>query len=225
MSILTEYTVGITVECMNLIQVFTKQPVLGRVKTRLAKDLGAQAALDIHCALVRQVVATVTDFCVKHHSAGEVWYAALPHSNQRTLSSLTAGLPLHVQQGSDLGARMLYSFEHGLARPGCDKVVIIGGDCIAVTEDYLQAAFNALDSADIVMGPAEDGGYILMGARCTHRHMFQQITWGTETVFTQQVRALENTRLSYATLETRWDIDRVTDLKCHAPHLLEGTLG
>ena len=121
------------------------------------------------------------------------------------------GIPVELQQGSDLGERMHNALEAALLHG--EFALLIGTDCPALTVDYLDRACRALlDGADVVLGPAEDGGYVLIGLRHCHRELFTDIPWSTDRVLditrerlaTQGCRAVE--------LDTLWDLDRPEDL-------------
>jgi uncharacterized protein len=93
-----------------------------------------------------------------------------------------------------------------------DKVIIIGADCPALTAKHIQHAAKALDNADVVLMPAEDGGYVLIGAARTHAKMFDGVNWGTSTVLAEQRRNLIACGLTLIETDTLWDVDRPEDL-------------
>lgn len=194
-----------------LIQIFAKAAIAGQVKTRLARDLGAAAALDIHCRLCRQVVAQA---CAAQADAVEIWAALDVHDP--FLNSFN--LPVLEQQGRELGTRMDFALRHGLARH--QRVIIVGADAWSLRADYLQQALTALQQCDVVIGPAQDGGYVLVGARTSMPALFRNIPWGTADVMAATLQVLLSNMISFEILAERWDIDTLDDIHRNAPELL-----
>ena len=121
-----------------------------------------------------------------------------------------AGAVLRLQHGPDLGARMSNAFADTL--DGARPMLLIGTDCPAQTGADLAAAFEALQQADAVIQPAEDGGYVLIGMKRFHPVLFEHVAWGSETVLsTTRTRATDH-GLRLAELPTCWDLDRSADL-------------
>jgi len=115
-----------------------------------------------------------------------------------------------IQQGDDLGERMLNAA--GRALEQVERVLLIGTDCPAISADYLVQAFRALDRVDVVVGPAEDGGYVLLGLRRVSRHLFEGVEWGTQAVLQQTLKQVSSLNWSCTLLDTLWDVDRPEDL-------------
>ncbi len=196
-----------------LVQVFFKAPEPGLVKTRLIPDVGIAKATEIHTHLVRHVVAVV-----ENAQADAIQYWVSGNIKNLNRLSLPVEPVIQSQQGTDLGARMLHALITGLQE--FDKVVIVGGDAYSLCGDYIRQAFCLLDESDCVLGPAEDGGYILLAAKRVHSQMFAGIHWGKATVLAEQLQRFDELELSYQLLEERWDIDNIVDIKKHAPELL-----
>lgn len=198
-----------------LIIQFAKWPEAGKVKTRLAKHIGDAAALAVHCQLLRQVWAQLKDY---DQADFELWW-----DQQLVDSQLQTFLHEHpdlvaeqtqYQRGSGLGERMLYALESGLEQ--YDKVIIVGSDCPSVTPSYVQQAFDSLQSADLVLGPAEDGGYVLIGAhrRCKNRLssiLMAEIPWGMAQVLAKTCAAAQRQDLAVSLLDMAWDVDELAD--------------
>ena len=110
----------------------------------------------------------------------------------------------------DLGERMYHGLASGLLTH--DKVILVGSDCPFIDEAYIEQAVNALDSAPVVLGPAEDGGYVLIGVTRVAWALFRGVSWGTEAVYGQTVAALEGLGWRYVQLAALPDIDRPQDL-------------
>jgi rSAM/selenodomain-associated transferase 1 len=189
---------------------FAKWPELGRVKTRLIPALGEQGALAAH----QRLTLSVLDNLLASGLPVEFWWdrtlAAPPVEARSVLDKILAtGVMQHFQQGADLGARMQHALATGLERN--HKVLIIGSDCPVVDAGYVAQAVAALDHADVVMGPSDDGGYVLLGARRTTAGMLDGITWGSPQVLEQTCRRLLENCLSHRLLEPRWDVDEAED--------------
>lgn len=141
------------------IQVFCKAPVIGSVKTRLIPYLGEHAATRLHERLAKQTI----EVCKASRLAPiELW--CMPDTEHDFFQQFADdNTSLHVQQGSELGERMFTGIAHALLNERADSVVLIGTDCPTLDSDYLRDALERLGEFDAVVGPAEDGGYCLIG--------------------------------------------------------------
>ena len=120
------------------------------------------------------------------------------------------GLPLCLQAVGDLGRKM----QQGLASVldgGASQALLIGSDCPVMTTEYIRQASTALQSSDLVLGPAEDGGYVLIGCKRAHSELFANITWGSDTVLAETLERAEQLMLTVTVLEMLWDVDRPED--------------
>ena len=190
-----------------LIVVFAKAPVPGEVKTRLIPTLGAEGAALLHAALTERVLATAVA------SGMDVLLCAAPDAGHAFFRACAEDfdVPLAEQLAeADLGARMLHALRQGLQQYG--RVIIVGADCPALTAEHLRAAAGELTSHDVVITPADDGGYVLIGARRTTADMFHAIEWGSADVLARQRDALHRAGLDWHEMETLWDVDRPEDL-------------
>ena len=185
-----------------LIVVFTRAPVLGRVKTRLARAVGERAAFDLHRTLLERTLDAVTGSGMD----AEIWVdgdpAALPAHR----------LPVrHQRSGSaDLGERMLDAIVDVTSRQR--TAILIGSDCPLLDAPYLCAAAKFLaDGADLVVGPVEDGGYVLIGMPKPHPELFVSMTWSTPGVCAETLRRAKDARLTTALLDQLWDVDDEAD--------------
>ncbi|MDE0536242.1 TIGR04282 family arsenosugar biosynthesis glycosyltransferase [Tenacibaculum sp. L6] len=187
----------------NLLLIFTRNPELGKVKTRLAKTIGDEAALDIYKFLLehtKQVTQNLS--CNK-----AVYYSVKVRENDIWDTSV---YQKHLQDGNDLGIRMHNAFQQAFST-GYKKVVIIGSDLPELTSEHINVAYEKLNSNDVVMGPAEDGGYYLLGMKKLHANIFQHKDWGTSTVRKDTLNDLQNE--SVFLLETLNDVDVFDDIK------------
>ncbi len=189
-----------------IISIFAKAPIPGEVKTRLIPALGAEHAALFHTALVERAIEVAQEVGV------DVEICCAPdvtHSFFQT-SEEDFGVLLSAQGEGDLGTRMLRALNRLLEQ--YDAAIIIGADCLTFTSTHFERAITALETHDVVLTPAEDGGYVLIGARKTQPKIFDNIAWGTGTVLMAQRDALAAANLSWQELETLWDIDRPEDL-------------
>jgi hypothetical protein len=120
-----------------------------------------------------------------------------------------SGVGQSIQQGVDLGERMTRALAAGLR--GADIAMVIGSDCPSVDADYIEQARSALAQSDVVFGPSDDGGYVLIAARRTRPEMLQGVAWGSEQALDQSMAAVRNAGLRVATLGPRWDVDEPAD--------------
>jgi rSAM/selenodomain-associated transferase 1 len=187
--------------------VFLKDPAPGRVKTRLAASLGETAAAD---AYRRCVDVTLERLAPLRDQA--VLYVDPPHALARVASWLGGGWRLRPQRGADLGARLQAAISEAFAE-GAGRVVVIGTDSPWLGPADIAAAFAALDTSDLVLGPAEDGGYYAIGCTRLIPELFAGIAWGSADVFAQTMAAARAQGVRVATLDPGYDIDRAEDLE------------
>lgn len=190
------------------IAVFAREPRLGQVKSRLAKGIGETEALALYEAMLARTAALAEQSGLAEWN---LWVTS--NRSHESFLTLCNKKNIYVQQGSDLGARMAYTIEQTLGREGIDSLVVIGTDCPALTLDYLDHALTALDTGvDVVLGPAEDGGYVLIGVRQPQGAIFEGIDWGTDKVLSQTLALIAKKRLRWLELDVLWDVDRLEDL-------------
>ncbi|MBL4820630.1 MAG: TIGR04282 family arsenosugar biosynthesis glycosyltransferase [Gammaproteobacteria bacterium] len=188
------------------ILVFAKAPLEGQVKTRLVPELGTSRALDLHCAMVAYQIRRVIEGNI---APMELWVSSNP--SHAFFQSLCEKAHIYEQRGNDLGQRMLHAVKSALQRG--DSVLLVGTDCPSVDQQYLEQAMGLLQQGvDVILGPAEDGGYVLIGMNQTHPELFRDISWGSDQVMASTVERIISAGLSYKSLETRWDVDRPEDL-------------
>ncbi len=183
------------------IAILAKAPVPGLAKTRLIPTIGAHAAAVLQERLTERTAATA-----RAAALGPVTLWCAPDATHPSFRELVLrhGVALKRQPDGDLGARMLAAMN--------GPTLVIGTDCPAFTPEHLRAAAIALADADVVMIPAADGGYVLIGARAEHPQLFSDIAWGTATV-TQETRArIAALGLRATELAALWDIDTEADL-------------
>lgn len=175
----------------------------GRCKTRLIPALGAEGAARLAGALLAHTVARVTE--------GQVAPAVLCcHPDAADPAFAPFSLEKWNQRGTDLGERMYRGAVRALEE--AEGVLLIGSDCPGYSAGYLESALAALGRNDLVLGPARDGGYVLLGLKRVERALFQEVPWGTGRVLEETLRRAEELGWSAGVLEPLWDVDRPEDL-------------
>jgi uncharacterized protein len=186
------------------VAVLAKAPIPGLTKTRLIPSIGAHAAAVLQERLTERTLATAL---AANIGPVTLWCAPDPsHPSFRDLVTRHA-VTLKRQPNGDLGARMLAA----MAASG-HSTVVIGTDCPAFTADNLRVAAHALRDADVVLIPAEDGGYVLIGARAAHQQLFSGIAWGTPKVLAETRARIAALSLKAVELPALWDLDTEADL-------------
>jgi len=187
----------------NLLLIFTRNPELGKGKRRLAATVGDQAALDIYQFLLDHTVKITKNLYAEKevYYSEEIWEHDIWDNSKYGKK---------LQQGSDLGGRMANAFLAGFEN-GFEKIIIIGSDMYDLSQEDLENAFKELQKNDFVVGPAEDGGYYLLGMKTYTPPLFKDKNWGTETVLTDTLKNLENEKT--AILDSRNDVDYYEDIK------------
>ena len=185
-----------------LIQIFCKAPVLGKVKTRLIQEMGERLALDLYQQMLERLMADFSAGTLKT----ELWVS--PDKDHVFFEP--HAVPRFQQAGPDLGVRMSTALHDGLARH--ESVILVGTDLPLINRSYIDLAVNALRDHDVIIGPAEDGGYGLVGVKGEIPDMFSDIDWGTERVLSQTCTRLNRDGLDFGLLPLIWDVDRLADL-------------
>lgn len=186
-----------------LLIIFTKNAELGKCKTRLAARIGDESALNIYRFLLNHTVE-VTQPLTMHK---RVYYSDEIRENDMWDSN---HFSKKLQRGKDLGERMHQAFEQGF-KEGYQKVVIIGSDLYDLESNDIVIAFRALDAHDFVIGPAQDGGYYLLGMKRLKDQLFENKNWGTPSVLRDTLANLHAE--SHVLLDTRNDVDVYEDIE------------
>jgi uncharacterized protein len=185
--------------------IFQKNAVLGKVKTRLAVSVGDEKALEIYKWLTERTHSAAKELSVDKYLFFSDY---IPQVSEFS----SAHFKTELQSGSDLGERMSRAFEFLFAK-GYERVIIIGTDCPELSSNLLKDAYRALDQSDLVLGPAEDGGYYLMGMNQFYPDLFVSIPWSTDQVLESSLDRAEAMGLDYDLLGILSDIDTLDDWK------------
>ncbi|MFA7346351.1 MAG: TIGR04282 family arsenosugar biosynthesis glycosyltransferase [Desulfurivibrionaceae bacterium] len=193
---------------------FTRYPEPGRTKTRLIPALGAEGAAALQQRMSEAIVSQMAQFAGQYPVRLEIRYAG---GNQQAVETWLAGdIPCLDQGEGDLGDRLRRTFVQAFAQ-GSHQVVVIGADCPRLTPALFARAFGALASRDLVLGPAMDGGYYLIGLTQPAPGLFTDIPWGSGEVLAATLKQARGLNLSTHLLEPLADVDRPEDLR-HIDH-------
>ncbi|MGH7889035.1 MAG: TIGR04282 family arsenosugar biosynthesis glycosyltransferase [Thermodesulfobacteriota bacterium] len=194
-----------TPDCILLI--FVKYPEPGKVKTRLAEDIGKEKAAEIYSWMAETVIRNAS----KSKDYKTTIFFDPPEREIDVENWLNGSVRLLPQEGKSLGERMSNAFREVFSH-GAGKTIIIGTDCVEISDEIISQAFDVLDLVDVVLGPAEDGGYYLLGLKKPAPKIFDDIDWSTELVLNQTLRKIEEQGLRFVLLKKLRDIDTVNEL-------------
>lgn len=185
-----------------LVLVFIKNAVPGKVKTRLAKDLGDDLACDIYKKLL-----AITDKAISNVDCDSIVYygESIEKEGWETSSK-------KVQSSGNLGDRMLYAFTESFDA-GYEQVIIVGSDLPDLSSEIISYAFAKLHDSDLVIGPAEDGGYYLLGQKAVNTSIYEDMPWSQENLLDITLHKLKQENKTVALLQPLNDVDNIQDLK------------
>ncbi|PQJ75838.1 TIGR04282 family arsenosugar biosynthesis glycosyltransferase [Polaribacter gangjinensis] len=189
----------------NCLLIFTRNPELGKVKTRLAKTIGDEKALEIYYFLLEKTKQVTQQIQAEKRVYYDFFIDENDLWNSQTFQKF-------IQKGTDLGSRMQHAFSEAF-QSGFEKVIIIGSDLYDLTPEIISTAFQQLDKNDVVIGPAIDGGYYLLGMKKLHQTIFQNKNWGTESVRKDTLTDLKDKEVFL--LEELNDVDVFEDIEHH----------
>ncbi len=201
----------------NTLIVFLKYPEAGKVKTRLAKDVGDQRAAEIYSRMSKTIIENVLDVSGYRTI---IFYNPPEKENEIRDWLGNKQCPITPQAGETLGDKIVDAFAQVFSS-GADKAVIIGTDCIDVSSETITQAINSLEDVDVVLGPAVDGGYYLLGLNNHIPEIFQEIEWSTDRVLNQTHERIKDKKLSFELLKTLKDIDTLDDFNSQLGSLNE----
>jgi uncharacterized protein len=194
--------------------IFTRNPELGKCKTRLAETIGNQSALEVYKYLLQHTANIAKEIYVDRF----VFYS---ESIQKNDLWDAAVFRKKLQQGDDLGMKMENAFSE-VFQMGYEKAIIIGSDLLDLKPEHIHTAFEALITNDVVIGPAVDGGYYLLGLSKFNASIFRNKPWSTSNLLEETLKDLKENHTVFTTLETLNDIDTFEDLstsKAYQSHL------
>jgi rSAM/selenodomain-associated transferase 1 len=189
--------------------VFTRYPEPGQTKTRLIRELGPAGAAKLHEDMTKRTLAWADEFRRRGHTSVEVRFEGGDEDSMQT--RFGPGFRFVPQGPGDLGARMSRAVDAAV-REGADSVVVVGTDCPDLTGELVERAFEVLRTDELVLGPARDGGYYLIGLRRPLPSLMTDMPWGTGQVLTETLRRATDLGISYRLLTELRDVDRPEDL-------------
>ena len=199
---------------MHVLTVFAKDPRIGHSKSRLARSIGDEYAFSVAKALLTDTLEMVRT--VNGQGGADlttsVFYTPDDVAARDRFAAESPSIGYEPQQGAALGERLINCFDCWFSRHA-DRVVVIGTDCPTLGADDVENAFSLLGSADVVLGPATDGGYYLVGVASPQPRLFEEIDWSSADVLTQTVARIREQRLSLKLLPTKSDLDHVEDVR------------
>jgi len=188
----------------NQLLIFVKNTELGKVKTRLAKSIGDKKALYIYKALLHHTSSVASKVGVIRR----VYYTNFIASNDEFESPK---FEKRLQILGDLGGKMYAGIKEAFGERA-EKVIVIGSDCYEINETIIEEAFDSLSKHDYVLGPANDGGYYLIGMKKRNKAVFENMTWSTENVLLDTLLTIKKQNKTYFLLPTLTDVDEEKDL-------------
>lgn len=181
--------------------IFVKNPIPGTVKTRIARTVGEEKATAVYRHLLRHTQAVTGQLSCRR----VVYYGDFVNADDGW-----NGYEKQLQSGQDLGQRMQKAFREQFEQ-GADRVLIIGSDCLSIMANHIERAFSVLTEADVVIGPATDGGYYLLGMKKLHPALFDGMPWSQPELGQQTELAIRQNDLTVERLEELTDIDEWAD--------------
>lgn len=189
--------------------VFTRYPEPGKAKTRLIPVLGEDGASNLHRQMTEHTLSQVRELQSDRATRVEVYFTG---GDQQLMEDWLGADIIYQPQGEgDLGQRMKSAFQTAFAA-GMEGVAIVGTDCPGLDAKIMAQAFEQLNGHDLVLGPAMDGGYYLIGLRRVIPELFEEINWGTSEVREKTVAIAISLGLAVAYLPPLFDVDRPEDL-------------
>jgi len=185
----------------NLLIVFVKNSILGKVKTRLAKTIGDVGAFTVYAKLVDITECASTKIAADKH----IYYSDV------IIPSKWESDKKFVQEGKNLGIKMQNAFQNGFEE-GYENIILIGSDLPTISKEIIESGFEKLTTNDVVFGPAEDGGYYLIGLSKMNTSIFEDKPWSQSDLLTVTLAQLEKQQQSIGFIETLNDIDTFEDL-------------
>ena len=192
----------------NTIIIFCKYPIEGNVKTRIAKTIGNEVSVNLYKLLSEYIFQEL----LKTENVFQYLFYDNNADRDKIKKWAGAEFTYELQEGNDLGEKMYNAFNKVIDR-GSTKTIIVGTDIPDISSDIIQKAFQALNNSDVVIGPAMDGGYYLLGMKRLYKSFFTGIEWSNHTVLKKTLEKINSLNLSYSMLPELIDIDTEEDLK------------
>ena len=193
---------------MNYLCLFTKPPVPGLCKSRLAQTIGPDCASKLAQAMIQDICISILGV---RNAVPQLWHPP-GFTPDQYRESIPAGFSFYPQIGDDLGERMGYTFDFLLKRNPKNRVIILGGDCITPSSEFLDQVFIELEKVHVIIQPSMDGGYVLVGQSHRYSDIFSGLNWGTATVYRESLNLIHKKKIEFKKLPKTFDVDRFNDL-------------
>ena len=190
-----------------LLVLFAKEPVCGKVKTRLGKDIGMKAASALYDLMLRHIIKNVISF--KEY---DVIIYKTQESGKAYFKEIANGIIINDQPEGNLGQKMCGVFKQGFTK-GYERICIAGTDCPDISHLDILKTFEHLKTCKLVLGPSDDGGYYLIGLSDFYPQLFADIAWSTGSVFSTTLAIAKSFGLAHNLLVPKTDIDEIVDLE------------
>jgi rSAM/selenodomain-associated transferase 1 len=191
----------------NVLLYFVKYPTPGKVKTRLAKTIGDVEAAKLYRELAERNFSVIRSLHQNNFCDLVISFDP-PEKSEDIKRWLSSSCEYWPQSGDSLSERLSQAFAEAFQK-GCHRVMALGSDTLGLTTDIIQQGFEALQSSDVVIGPAEDGGYYLIGLNDFQLELFREIPWSTNAVLQQTYSRISKLGLSHQTLVQLEDLDEM----------------
>lgn len=196
--------------------IFARTPEIGRVKTRLMKDLGMEETLKLYKSFVSETFKICDRLKGADKFLGSFPTAVHPFFGELLKRHKFKGA--FNQRGADLGEKFINAFNDRFSE-GYEKVVIIGSDSPTIPVEYIKKAFLELEKQEFVFGPCTDGGYYLVGARILHKKIFRGIPWDSSEVLNKTLDKLYAGKIRFSLLPFWYDVDDIDDFRFYKRHI------
>lgn len=188
---------------MNALVIFAKFPEPGRVKKVLGKEIGMENSAKVCAAFIKDLIS-------EHEERDyDLYLSFIGQENKEKYRNLFPNAILYVQRGTNLGENMFYTFEDLL--DDYEKIVVIGADVPDLHADYVQNALSELDNYDVIIGPADDGGYCLIALK-ESVNIFTEVPWGSSELLKHQIDKIRDRNLTFFQLNSLPDVDEIEEL-------------
>ena len=193
------------------ILLFARLPALGKVKTRLKSALSSIEILALYEAMLKRIVSLLNE---SNLAEVQLWLDTDSTKENNFVLDVPWNFKMNEQVGEDLGDKMNFAINESLVSKDAKCALLLGSDCPALTLGYIDNALRLLDDgAQLVLGPAEDGGYVLIGVNKSYPELFKGIQWGTDKVLDETIQRAKSIGVDYVCLEPLWDVDRPEDIR------------
>jgi uncharacterized protein len=193
--------------------IFIKNPEKGKVKTRLAATMGEEKALEIYRQMLTHTFSLAMNSCVEVF----VFYSDHVPAKDEWTNNFHGR---YIQEGNDLGEKMLHAFNR-VSADGFEQMVIIGSDCLQLNSEILEESFLKLEEYDVVIGPAKDGGYYLLGMKNICTNLFINKSWSSPVLLEETLEDCKKQGLKFYQLVELSDIDHEKDWQEHLQNIVE----